>query len=85
MKKFLSICAITLAISGCAGQQDQQIAATGTGNVKKICQFEKKTGSNIGKRVCRTQEEMDAMREANKAYGEELKRDLNNRTQSIRN
>ncbi|RUO32572.1 hypothetical protein [Aliidiomarina soli] len=63
----LLFAASALVLAGCAGGADrssEQQVLNEEGEVVQICRIEKPTGSHIGRRVCRSPEEMEANREA---------------------
>ena len=61
-----SACATSTAPAGTAPVKAQSGAATGVAadDQKLICQMERPVGSNIPKRVCRTQAQIDRERES---------------------
>lgn len=75
MKTKITVLAIsmTLALAGCAGNSGK-VGPNGEklANNGKICKFEKTTGSNIGRKVCRTPEQIEYERQA----ANELLRDV---------
>jgi hypothetical protein len=73
------VCGALLAMFVCtsAWADDSQnpsapVAKSGDSN-KVICKREKVTGSNIPKRVCRTQEQIDKEQAASKEFGEHVR------------
>ena len=75
---FISIA--TVALLGACSSQPTDGATASADTSKKICKYEKNTGSNIGKRVCRTPEQIEAER---KASQELVKRQRHAATNSV--
>ncbi|TRX57234.1 hypothetical protein [Thalassomonas sp. M1454] len=59
-----------ILLSACAGKPPGGEGQTASNGTKKICKYEKTTGSNIGRKVCRTPEQI----EAEKRQADELMR-----------
>ena len=59
----LALASITV-LAGCAGNSGKSGKFAKTEEGDKICRFEKTTGSHIGSKVCRTQAQIDAEKEA---------------------
>jgi hypothetical protein len=58
----LVVVSIVVLISACASSDNKSAGAAPENNDAKICKMEKKTGSNVRKKVCRTAEEIEKMR-----------------------
>jgi hypothetical protein len=60
----LTFTAATLALlSACSGTPSEQEGLASTNTDQRICTKEKKTGSNISRKVCRTPAQVEAERE----------------------
>lgn len=62
------VLSLALAAAGAQGQATDPTGSTQTAKPakpKKICKSTKMTGSSIGRRVCKTQEEWDGQRNGN--------------------
>ncbi len=75
---FISIA--TVALLGACSSQPKDGTTASADTSKKICKYEKSTGSNVGKRVCRTAEQIEAER---KASQELVKRQRHAATNSV--
>jgi len=53
---------IVVLMSACASSGNKSASTTSGSNDGKICKMEKKTGSNVRKKVCRTPEEIEKQR-----------------------
>lgn len=67
---------IALLLAGCASGErpKEQHVVNEEGEVVQICRIEKPIGSHIGRRVCRTPQEMEELREAAQSEVERQRR-----------
>lgn len=71
MKKLAPTLFFTLGLAACGSTPSPQQATTSltaTQEPKKICTYEKRTGSNRKMMVCRTQKQIDAQKENADAF-----------------
>ena len=62
-KTIIFLMVATQFLSACTGKPDSTQKALASNEDGKICKYEKTTGSRIGTKICRTQQQIDIEKE----------------------